>query len=81
VGDNINGANEIVDYVTDLKDQHTTLFTNYSTTYDENDESTHNYVYDNIGQLIKDRTEGFDISWRGLDYSLGTIITILKHNN
>ncbi|PIQ16874.1 MAG: hypothetical protein COW66_14030, partial [Flavobacteriaceae bacterium CG18_big_fil_WC_8_21_14_2_50_34_36] len=64
VKDNINTSNEIVDFETDLKDQHALLNSQYNTTYDESDEATHNYVYDRIGQLVKDRTEGLEISWR-----------------
>jgi len=64
VKDNINNTNEIVDYETDLKDQHALLNSQYGTTYNEANEDTHNYVYDNIGQLVKDRTEGLEIKWR-----------------
>jgi RHS repeat-associated protein len=37
---------------------------NPSYVYDANNSNTHNYVYDEIGQLTKDRTEGLDIEWR-----------------
>jgi len=29
-----------------------------------NDNPTHNYIYDEIGQLVEDRTEGLTIEWR-----------------
>ncbi len=32
--------------------------------YDENDPESHNYVYDEEGQIIKDRTELLTIQWR-----------------
>ncbi|WP_300564699.1 RHS repeat-associated core domain-containing protein [Flavobacterium sp.] len=32
--------------------------------YDEIDETTHNYRYDQIGQLIRDESEGLSIEWR-----------------
>jgi RHS repeat-associated protein len=60
VEDEIKGVAELIDYENDLKDQESIL----STTYDENNVSTHNYVYDKTGQLIKDRTEKLDIKWR-----------------
>ncbi|PXY46481.1 RHS repeat-associated core domain-containing protein [Flavobacterium hydrophilum] len=33
-------------------------------TYNINDSETHNYIYDDIGQLIEDKTEGILINWR-----------------
>jgi len=47
----------------DLKDQ-VAILGSYGITYNPNDVATHNYVYDNIGQLIEDRTEGLKIDWR-----------------
>ncbi|WP_426063176.1 RHS repeat-associated core domain-containing protein [Flavobacterium sp. DSP2-3-1] len=32
--------------------------------YNENDAATHNYIYDEIGQLIEDKSEGLKIVWR-----------------
>ncbi|NHN27985.1 hypothetical protein FIA58_020085 [Flavobacterium jejuense] len=37
---------------------------NLGSLYDVNDNSTHNYQYDEIGQLTKDLSEGLDIEWR-----------------
>ncbi|MEO4006967.1 RHS repeat-associated core domain-containing protein [Flavobacterium sp. CAU 1735] len=33
-------------------------------TYNINNLSTHNYIYDQIGQLVEDKTEGLKIDWR-----------------
>ncbi|MGJ8664817.1 MAG: DUF6443 domain-containing protein [Patiriisocius sp.] len=44
----------------DIDDQEIAL----GVTYDENDENSHNYIYDEIGQLIHDRTERLFINWR-----------------
>ena len=33
-------------------------------TYNINNAATHNYIYDEIGQLIEDKTEGLKIDWR-----------------
>ncbi|MBX2828551.1 MAG: hypothetical protein KTR22_10315 [Flavobacteriaceae bacterium] len=46
-------------YSSDIEDQ-----TVPGTTYDETDTSTHNYLYDDIGQLILDRSELLTIDWR-----------------
>jgi len=43
---------------TDLEDQLTGV------PYDPNDPQTHNYVYDEIGQLIEDKSELLRIEWR-----------------
>ncbi len=45
----------------DLKDQLNQLGV---PNFIQSDASTHNYVYDEIGQLIEDKTEGLNISWR-----------------
>ncbi|MEP3790965.1 MAG: RHS repeat-associated core domain-containing protein [Gilvibacter sp.] len=64
VGDDAGTGASSVDFIVDLKDQYEILNTEFGTTYDVNDEDTHNYVYDDIGQLIIDRTEGLTIDWR-----------------
>jgi len=46
-------------------------------TYDPNNVGTHNYVYDEIGQLIEDKTEGLQIEWR-VD---GKVKKVIKNNN
>ncbi|WP_264559126.1 RHS repeat-associated core domain-containing protein [Flavobacterium sp. N2270] len=33
-------------------------------TYNENDANSHNYIYDEIGQLVQDKSEDITISWR-----------------
>lgn len=57
----------------DLKDQISTL-AELGINYSANDASTHNYVYDEIGQLIEDKSEGLKINWR----TDGKIDNILK---
>jgi len=47
----------------DLDDQITQLAA-LGITYNTNDSATHNYVYDEIGQLIEDKSEGLIIKWR-----------------
>ncbi|MFB9095204.1 thrombospondin type 3 repeat-containing protein [Flavobacterium jumunjinense] len=52
-------------YDLDLESQIVKLTSlNPSYVYDVSNSNTHNYVYDEIGQLTKDRTEGLDIEWR-----------------
>ena len=48
----------------DLEDQVSRLYNELGITYTEGDKQTHNYVYDEIGQLIEDKTEGLVINWR-----------------
>ncbi len=52
---------ESTTYDKDLEDQLTQLGVS---TFDESNPDSHNYVYDEIGQLIEDKTEGLEISWR-----------------
>jgi len=47
----------------DLEDQVQQLAT-LGIVYNINDLSTHNYIYDQIGQLVEDKTEGLKIDWR-----------------
>ncbi|WP_428741573.1 DUF6443 domain-containing protein [Tenacibaculum sp.] len=50
-------------FQSDIDDQITQL-ASAGIIYDANNKSTHNYVYDEIGQLVKDQTEGIDeIEW------------------
>ena len=60
INDAVNSSNQIVDYLTDIKDQSKLL----DTPYDLANSDSHNYVYDKIGQLIQDKTEGLSIKWR-----------------
>jgi len=50
----------------DLKDQVSALYSELGITYNASDAATgtHNYVYNEIGQLVTDRTEGLTINWR-----------------
>ncbi|WP_435578739.1 RHS repeat domain-containing protein [Gilvibacter sp.] len=64
VGDDVDGSVLPIDYENDLEDQFDQLNAVLGTTYDINNTDTHNYVYDAIGQLILDRTEGLTIEWR-----------------
>ncbi|MFB9108145.1 hypothetical protein ACFFVK_06105 [Flavobacterium gyeonganense] len=49
----------------DLEDQVTKLAAlTPAITYNINNPETHNYIYDDIGQLIEDKTEGIVINWR-----------------
>jgi RHS repeat-associated protein len=61
VGD--NPSNSGVDS-NDIDDQFTGLVSMGMNTYDPNDPHSHNYIYDEIGQLIEDRTERIQIEWR-----------------
>lgn len=47
----------------DLEDQQAQLL-NAGITYNLSNAATHNYVYDELGQLIADKTEGLTIDWR-----------------
>ena len=47
----------------DLEDQLSQL-AGLGINYDITNQKTHNYVYDEIGQLIEDKTEGLKIEWR-----------------
>lgn len=52
-------------FVGDLEDQVAKLAAlNPAITYNINNPATHNYIYDDIGQLIEDKTEGILINWR-----------------
>ncbi|MCO6175372.1 DUF6443 domain-containing protein [Flavobacterium sp. NRK F10] len=44
----------------DLEDQESAL----GVTFVDTDKNTHNYLYDEIGQLVQDRTENLAIDWR-----------------
>ncbi len=46
-------------YTTDLEDQAVN-----DATFDPNDTNTHNYIYDDLGQLVMDRSELLTIDWR-----------------
>ncbi|WP_156133330.1 RHS repeat-associated core domain-containing protein [Lacinutrix sp. Hel_I_90] len=48
----------------DLDDQLLVLQEELGITFNPNNEATHNYVYDAIGQLTQDKTEGLIIEWR-----------------
>ncbi|PHS08259.1 MAG: hypothetical protein COA88_07185 [Kordia sp.] len=48
----------------DLEDQITKLQDVLGITFSISDPNSHNYVYDEIGQLIEDKTEGLQIEWR-----------------
>ncbi|NJM79505.1 MAG: hypothetical protein HC854_07695 [Flavobacterium sp.] len=50
-------------FVNDLENQIQQL-ANIGITYNKNDLNSHNYVYDEIGQLIEDKTENLQIEWR-----------------
>ncbi len=63
-GENNNQLTLVEDAVTtpydvDIEDQTIT-----GTPYDQNNNESHNYVYDGIGQLILDRSEKLSIDWR-----------------
>ncbi|MPT35969.1 MAG: hypothetical protein E2604_12995, partial [Flavobacterium sp.] len=45
--------------------------------YNINNLSTHNYIYDQIGQLVEDKTEGLKIDWR----ADGKVLRITKIKN
>ncbi len=52
-------------FVGDLEDQVAKLAAlTPAITYNINSPATHNYIYDEIGQLIEDKTEGIVINWR-----------------
>ncbi|HEX8016836.1 MAG TPA: RHS repeat-associated core domain-containing protein, partial [Flavobacterium sp.] len=52
-------------FVGDLEDQVAKLAAlTPAITYNINNPATHNYIYDEIGQLIEDKTEGILINWR-----------------
>ena len=52
-------------FVGDLEDQVAKLAAlTPAITYNINNLATHNYIYDEIGQLIEDKTEGILINWR-----------------
>jgi RHS repeat-associated protein len=72
-----DGGNSSI-HNTDLEDQFqqlSDLIPGYS--FDLNNYSTHNYVYDEIGQLIEDKTEGLKIEWR-VD---GKVKNVTKNNS
>ncbi len=48
---------------TDLLDQFAALGVP-ANAFDQNNPNHHNYIYDEIGQLIEDKTEGLTIEWR-----------------
>ena len=64
LADGVDGSTAQIDFAKDQEDQYDQLNEVLGTTYDVNDPDTHNYVYDAIGQLIIDRTEGLTIDWR-----------------
>ena len=78
VADDINTANNnaIIDYETDLKDQFEQLGIPLGA-FDPDNENTHNYVYDDIGQLIEDKSEKLRIEWR-VD---GKVKMVTKYND
>lgn len=47
-------------FTIDIDDQEAAL----GIVYDGNNEITHNYIYDELGQLVEDRTENLRIFWR-----------------
>ena len=50
-------------FANDLKDQISEL-AQLGINYNINDLSSHNYLYDEIGQLVEDKTQGLKIQWR-----------------
>ncbi|SPE77624.1 RHS Repeat protein [Flavobacterium columnare] len=54
----------VTSYTTDLESQEKYLSDVLGITYNINNTSTHNYIYDAIGQLIEDKSEGLKIQWR-----------------
>jgi len=63
---------------TDLKDQLTAL--GITSGFNELDAATHNYVYDNIGQLVQDKAEGLTIAWR-VDGKVKEIKKVIGNEN
>ncbi|MDR6764545.1 RHS repeat-associated protein [Flavobacterium sp. 2755] len=62
-----NRLNKVFDSAADLyTDTGIDIKNNVSelSTYNQNDKRTHNYIYDEIGQLIEDKAEGLTIDWR-----------------
>ena len=56
INDVVNNAN----FSVDIDDQEAAI----GIPYDENNTESHNYIYDEIGQLIQDNTENLKIYWR-----------------
>ncbi|WP_163444385.1 RHS repeat domain-containing protein [Flavobacterium columnare] len=54
----------VTSYTTDLESQEKYLSEVLGITYNINDTNTHNYIYDAVGQLIEDKSEGLKIQWR-----------------
>jgi len=50
--------------INDLPDQISKLYSETGILYSSIDKRSHNYIYDEIGQLIEDKTEGLTIDWR-----------------
>ncbi|NQY06721.1 MAG: hypothetical protein HRT68_11185, partial [Flavobacteriaceae bacterium] len=51
-------------FLNDLDSQLAVLYNNFGIIFNPDDPATHNYVYDEIGQLIQDKSEGLTIDWR-----------------
>ncbi|WP_143392464.1 DUF6443 domain-containing protein, partial [Flavobacterium psychrophilum] len=60
----VEDSASVTTYSTDLESQETYLSTVLGITYNINNANTHNYIYDAIGQLIEDKSEGLKIYWR-----------------
>lgn len=73
--DNVYYNSEV--FPNDLEDQWQQLYDALGIEYDINDPNTHNYIYDEIGQLIEDRSEKLKIEWR-VD---GKVKKVIKNNN
>lgn len=56
----VKDAIQTLNNTLDLEDQENEL----GITFIATDTDTHNYIYDEIGQLVEDRTEGLYIEWR-----------------
>ncbi|WNM19473.1 DUF6443 domain-containing protein [Flavobacterium capsici] len=75
VGD-ASSATNAMDFNNDLEDQLAQLAA-LGISYDPADLNTSNYIYDNIGQLIEDKSEGLRIFWR-VDGKIKRIIKSLN---